>query len=547
MSQPKYLTLYNELVTQRSTYDTEWQNIVDYLRPESDAFLVKANKGNVNRQRILDSTPERNTDDLANSLAAMLASSSKKWGKLTIADPTIDDNSPNYVLLGAYLEKASDKVLSYLAHHHSKFYPVITSVCYDLIVYGQAYVHMRTAYNEFGKKIIKFLRLPVQSCYLKRDMEGEITHLFYKITMTLDNILEKFNNLEKSPMPEHKKRDLLNDKMNFTKEKSVTQFITSKNRAKALGLEYSGKADYLSVYMLEDGTILEIEEYDYFPVVAPSWDRVSNSAYGRGPGHRALPDIETLNTMIHTNLVAAETMVTPPLIVPYDLMLNPKIDASPRALNFMNVSEASLGTGLTRPEALTVVANLPIGLEMEDRRKQQIAACFYADLLVDFKNAEMSATESTLRENSRVRKLYNPITRLEDELLAPIFLYCYRTLKKFGYLEVDEALDRLDVYASFTSALYDANNSSKVLQLERALASIANVKSLPPEIQQEFDMRKTLIYILEKSGADLNLLASAKDVEAKQAKRDNNEALMQAQQLSQITQGFSKSLDIRQG
>ena len=545
MNNPKYLTLYTELVNQRANYDKEWQDIVDYLRPETDGFIMKSSKGEVSRQKILDSTPERNTDDLANSLAAMLASSSKKWGKLTIADPDVTEDSSNYALIGAYLGKASDKVLSYLAHHHSKFYPVITLVCYDLIVYGQSYVHMRTAYNEFGKKVIKFLRLPVQSCYLKRDLEGEVTHLFYKFNMALDNILEKFDNLEKSPMPENKKRDLLNDKLNFTKERPVIQFITSKKRALALGVEYSGKADYLSIYMLEGGDILQIEEYDYFPVVAPSWDRVANSPYGRGPGHRALPDIETLNIMINTNLIAAETMVTPPLIVPYDLMLNPKIDASPRALNFMNVSEASLGTGLTRPEALTVVANLPIGLEMEDRRKQQIAACFYADLLVDFKNAEMSATESTLRENSRVRKLYNPITRLEDELLAPIFLYCYRTLKKFGYLEVDESIDKLDVYASFTSALYDANNYSQVLNLERALASISNVKSLPPEIQDEFNMRKMLVYILEKSGADLNLLANTKELDEKKAKRDNQAALAQAQQLSSITQGFSKSLDIR--
>lgn len=545
MSQLRYLNLYQELVNQRANYDKEWQDIVDYLRPETEGFLMRSNKGEVSRKNILDSTPERNTDDLANSLAAMLASSSKKWGKLTVADPELDENSPNYSITMAYLDKATEKILAYLAHYYSKFYPVTTHVCYDLIVYGQAYVYMHTAINDFGKKLIKFLRLPVQSCYLKRDMEGEITHLYYKFKMTLDNMLEKFNELKDSPMPEHKKRELLNDKANFTREIEVIQLITSKNRARALNIPCEDKGDYISAYMLEDGSIISIDYYDYFPVVAPSWDRLATSPYGRGPGHRALPDIETLNTMIHTNMVAAETMVTPPLIVPYDLMLNPQIDSSPRALNFMNLSEATLATGLNRPEALTVVKDLPIGLEMEDRRKQQIAACFYADLLVDFKNAEMSATESTLRENSRVRKLHNPITRLEDEYLAPIFIYCYRTLKKFGHLAADQDLDKLDVYASFTSALYDANNASKVQQLERALASIANIKSLPEDIQDQFNLKKTLVYILEKSGADLNLLANDKELQDKQAKRDDNNALARAQQLSQITQGFSKSLESR--
>jgi hypothetical protein len=250
--------------------------------------------------------------------------------------------------------------------------------------------------------------------------------------------------------------------------------------------------------------------------------------------------------MIESNLGAAEAMVTPPMAVPYDLLVDTgkALDLSPKAMTYLSMQEASLATGIIKPEPLVTVTNLPVSLEMEDRRRNGIAQSFFSDLLVDFKNAQMSATETSMRENLRVRKLTNYILRIQDDFLAPAFLFVFNQLKEWKMLDFP---DDMELKVDFTSALYEASNAQSITLLERALITLANTKSIDPSVLEAIKEEKFIQYVFKKIGADLSVLKSPAELEEAKAKREESAQVANMQGAAGAAKDLSQAVALQQG
>jgi hypothetical protein len=526
---------FEKAESDRHNYDTEWREISDHLSPESRGFNSTGTDGYVDQKDILDATPERAAEDLSSAMVSMLATESKKWGRLALEEVSDDYE------VKASLQVATDRVTQHLARSKANFYTCFADVTDDLVTYGQGYAYMHSTI-EGKNKFVRFCRLPPQDCFLTRDSYGDIFYFFRKYKVPKDVFLVEFGDLSQADCDEHTKKQI---KESREKEICVLHCIMKKEQAEKLGCKPKTKKDYVSVYYVYEHKIKIWEDgYSQFPIVAPSWKRKAGSSYGRGPGHKALPDIKVLNNMIRSNLGAAETMVTPPMAVPYDLMLDPNLDLSPKAMAYISMQEASLGTGLLKPEPIITVSNLPVSLEMEDRRRNSIAQSFFSDLLVDFKNAEMSATETSVRENARVRKLTNYILRIQDEFLAPAFLFVFNQLIEWKDLDFPESFE---LKVEFRSALFEANNAQKITLLERALVTLSNTKAIDPSILEAIKEEKFVQYIFDNIGADLTVLKSENELaEAKQARMESQQ-VTNMQGAAGAAKDLSQAMAMQQG
>ena len=136
--------------------------------------------------------------------------------------------------------------------------------------------------------------------------------------------------------------------------------------------------------------------FEELPYVVPRFLKATGEVMGRSPAMVALPDVKMLNLMSKTIIQAAQKMIDPPLLVPDDGFLLP-IRTQPGGLNFYRAGSRDTIT------PLNTGANIPIGLSMEDQRRQAIRSAFYVDQLLVGGSPNMTATEVIQRQEERMR------------------------------------------------------------------------------------------------------------------------------------------------
>ena len=527
-SKETIFTIFENCKNERRVFDQESEEIVRHLAPQSQGFTTYAAKGDVDRTNILDATPERAADDLISSMAGFLASPDKTWFKLGVEG----EDDPAYEVK-EQLGKARDKTLKHFAQARTNFYSAIGKMCEQLVHHGQSFVYCHPTIK--GKKrFIRYCTFPVQECYVQRDAYDEILYFFRCYKLKKSVFLNEFN-LDKSDLNPTEKKQI--ESRSENDEIEVLHAILDKDMAQRLGLKPT--KEYVSVYYHHEcKKILHQDNLKYFPIAAPYWNLLTNENYGRGPGHKALPEIRVLNEMIQDNLAAANVMVRPPMAAMLDYLAAPEqgVDLSPGALVYLTLSNASAATGLIKPEAINTITNLPISVEMEDRKKMQIKETFFVDLLTDDKRVEMSATETSVRQQSRVMKLTKPLTNATTHGLAPMVNFTLRVLNDWGVIDLDFDLD--DLEPVFMTALFDAVNLDKIQRLERALVTSANFQNIPPSLLAQLKDRELLEYVFEKTGADLEILKSEEEAQKDKEKQQQGE---QVQNLREVA-GASKDL-----
>lgn len=128
--------------------------------------------------------------------------------------------------------------------------------------------------------------------------------------------------------------------------------------------------------------------------MVPRFNKDSVSIYGRSPAMSCLPDVKMVNKMSEVSIRAAQKQIDPPLMVPDDGFLLP-VRTTPGALNFYRTGTRD------RLEPLQAGATNPIGIAMEEQRRNAIRAAFYVDQLQLQTGPQMTATEVLQRNEEK--------------------------------------------------------------------------------------------------------------------------------------------------
>jgi len=261
--------------------------------------------------------------------------------------------------------------------------------------------------------------------------------------------------------------------------------------------------------------------------MVPRFNKDSSSSYGRSVSMNALPDTKMLNKMSEVTIRAAQKQIDPPLMVPDDGFMLP-VRTTPGSLNFYRAGTRD------RLEPLQIGANNPLGLNMEEQRRNAIRQAFFVDQLLMQNGPQMTATEVLQRNEEKMRLLGPVLGRLQSELLQPLISRSFGLLLRAGLLPpAPESLQGQDIDIEYVSPLAKAQKLTDLQSMLRGFEVMMQVAEIAP-VMDYLDTDKLVKYLVEVTGIPARVVRSDQEVEEMREQQQAQQA--QQMQLDQQTQ-----------
>ena len=499
----------SRLMEKRSNWEIHWQEVADYMLPRKADITMERPKGDKRHTVIFDGTAIHSLELLASSLHGMLTSSVNRWFGLRFKETAVNQNDE----AREWLEEVTDKM--YLAISRSNFQQEVFETYFDLIAFGTSCLQI----EEDKDDIIRFSSRHVKELYISEDSKGMVNCIYRRFKMSAKATVDKFG------------LEILSKKTQDTFKKSQFEDIDIVHVVKPRDMYNPRKQDkqnmpYTSIYFeYETGHIISEGGFREFPYVVPRYLKASNELYGRSPGMNALPDVKVLNKMVEVGMKAAQKQVDPPLLVPDDSMLMP-IRMSPGSINYYRSGSRD------RIETLNIGANNPLGLNMEDQRRQAISQTFHVDQLLITENRNMTATEVVQRNQEKMRILGPVLGRLQSELLQPMIIRIFNIMMRNNlFPQAPEILLNQEIDVEYVSPMALAQRGEELNSIVKGLELFGNISQLAPVALDYIDppgLIKNLIKIL---GLPATMIRSDTEVQQIAAEKAEAEAQqIQAQQ-----------------
>lgn len=513
----------SKLELQRSTWESHWQELADYMRPrKADIVMKSETPGRKRTEQMFDGTAVRAAEMLSASLHGMLTNMSTSWFSLRYRDEQLqlDDEAREWLL--------SAENAMYTAFHRSNFQEQIQELYDDLVVFGTGTMMIEP--DESSN--FRFSTRHIAEIYLAENAQGRVDTVYRKFKMTARAAIDQFGEKEVSDRIRHTEQ---RDPYEMIEIVHVVQPRNDRDPVKINKLNKAFSSFYLD---REDQQVLSESGYDEFPYVCPRWLKSSTElGYGRSCGMTALADTKVLNRMSEVNLRAAQKMTDPPLMVPDDGFMLP-IRVVPGGLNFYRSGTRD------RLEPLNIGSNTPVALNMEEQRRQAVRSAFYVDHLQLNQGPNMTATEVLQRTEQSMRMLGPVLGRLQSELLQPMINRCWAIMsKQEAFPQPPEFLQGAgDIEIEYVSPLARAQRKGDAQSLVQLMEFMQPLMAIDPGIADFLDMDGMAQHLIKTLSIPATVVRGEQEVLGKRDER----AAEQAQQAEmaeamQIAQAAGKA------
>jgi len=496
------------LVEKRSNWEVHWQEVADYMLPRKADITLERPKGDKRHTVIYDGTAIHSLELLASSLHGMLTSSVNRWFALRFKENSVNENDE----AREWLEDVLDKM--YIAISRSNFQQEVFETYFDLIAFGTSCLQI----EEDKDDIIRFSSRHIKEIYISEDAKGMVNCIYRRFKMSAKATVEKFgiDNVSLKTVNIFKKAPF--DDIDLVHVVKPRDIYNPKKMDKQ-------NMPFSSIYFEYDsGHIISQGGFKEFPYVVPRYLKASNELYGRSPGMNALPDVKVLNKMVEVGMKAAQKQVDPPLLVPDDSMLMP-IRMSPGSINYYRSGTRD------RIETLNIGANNPLGLNMEQQRREAISQTFHVDQLLITENRNMTATEVVQRNEEKMRILGPVLGRLQSELLQPMIIRIFNIMLRNKLLpNAPEILLNQEIDVEYVSPMAQAQRGQELSSIVRGLELFGQIGQVAP-VNDYIDPKGLVKHLIKILGLPARMIRSDGEVEElAQQKAEAQQQQMQMQQ-----------------
>ena len=436
----------------------------------------------------------------------MLTNAASPWFMMNYKEPGLnaDDKAMEW------LEECTKQM--YVVLNRSNFQQEIHELYQDLITFGTAGMMI----EQDEDKVLRFSTRHISEIYIQENEFGRVDTVYRKFKMSAKGAMSMFGDVSKkitklSEAEPYEEIDLLH--VVYPREDRNPNKIDAKNKP------------FASIYCdPEDNTLLGEGGYDEFPYVVPRFVKSSIETYGRSPAMTALPDIKMINKMSETLIKAAQKVIDPPLLVPDDGFMLP-IRTVPGGLNFYRSGSRD------RIEPLNTNANIGIGVEYEEQRRDAIRKAFYVDQLLLAQRVNMTATEVLQRNEEKMRMLAPVLGRLQGEMLQPLITRCFNIMLKMNMFPVPpESLQGQTIDIEYTSPLARSQRTGDITAASRMLEMLAPLAQMAP-VFDYLDVDKFVKHTQEVLGVPAKIMKSEAEVaELREERAAQQQAMMEQQQ-----------------
>lgn len=522
----RVLAMHSALLTDRSSWDAQWEEIGKQVLPRSVRLTTSDNnKGSKRYNKIYDNTGVRALRVLAAGMMSGVSSPARPWFKLTIKDKKLSNRDEVKLWLADVAQAIRDVFM------RSNVYRALHSSYEELGAFGTAVAII----DEDDDSVLHLHTLTLGEYALATDNKGRVRTMVRKLPMTVEQLVDSFGKEACSLSVQ-----MAYNSGNLYQRFDVIHAIFPRRDYDPLKMDAKNKP-FASVYIEltgEEGQVLRESGYSRFPVLSPRWVTAGTDTYGTSPGMEALGDCKQLQ---HEQLRKAEAIdyqVQPPLQAPTSLA-RAGLDGRPGGRTYADLASPSGGI------RSMFEVNLDLNALREDIMdvRQRINSAFYADLFLMLANdtrSGITATEVAERHEEKLLMLGPVLERLHDELLAPLVEYTFYRLADMRDANGDpvlpplpSALRDVDIGIEFVSVLAQAQRAVGAASIDRWIATIGSIASMRPEVVDKLNADELADTYADILGVDPKLVSPDDQVEQARNARAQQAAQVQQAQLAE--------------
>lgn len=458
---PKLITKkLQKLKGERSNFDTYFQDVADLVYPQRQ-FTRKDTPGTRRNRRIYDSTAGKAAVKLSAAIHGLMINPATKWFGLRAIDPQINAD-PSARL---WLDFAVDRVLSLFATTDMAFNLHSHEAILDLVLFGTAVCSIEPR----GNRLI-FAARPLAETYLEGDSEFNVTGVYRKFEMDARRAWELWN----TKLHEKVLDRIARGDWDF---KVCMCHAVYKRTDREYGRQDGANKPYASCYVdTENGHLVEEKGFDVMPYLTPRWSLGSGEVYGTSPTMTLLPDIGMVNAMRRTNIVAAEKMVNPPLMVDANTVEGPIRTSAGSIIYRRSGARNTI-------EPLNQGARVDLGESILEKERAGIGQGYFLDMLTLPELDRMTATEVMERINQKMWIVSPILARIQQEFLSPLINQTFTFLLEGDYLpRMPAVLSRRRVEIDYVSMMALSQKASESAAFNRWMATIAPLAQVDPTV-----------------------------------------------------------------
>jgi len=485
----------------RSTTESHWQEVADYIMPSRE-FQKVTEPGGKRLSQIYHTGPVVAAEQLAGALHGMLTSPALRWFAIRPDDDRIDQGHA----VRMWFDAATDDMYRVFTSPNTRF---------DL--------HLHEGYLDtagFGTNVLwvadrgmlgpRFKALPLSESFISENDDGDIDTLFRQFKMRAQDVVMKWG----ADVPDEMRRrasDRPDDKW------ECLHAVTPPEKQGGL---YEGR--YILIQAMKE--LGQTERYEDRPFVCARWQKRSGEMYGNGPAMNALPDVKELNKLEEENLRGVMLANAPPLMVPDDGLLSP-LGLSPRQLNYYRNEVQGIQD---RVIPVMTGARPDITAEKIASVEQRVQAAFYTQWMSLPQRPNMTATEVIQRRDEMLRLMGPMVARLQTELLGPIISRTFGIMWRNGMFPAPPPeLSGMSWHVEYLSPLAMAQKSSDATQALNFLTALGQIAAGDPTVLDIVDMDEMAQFLADRMGAPVRALRDQGMIDALRQQRVQRDQQMQ--------------------
>lgn len=502
------LDCQSDLRNIRMLEEPQWREIATLIKPE-DRDIGNRNERSRVADEIFDSTPLQALDQFEGGFFNQATNPAERWMELGLEDKDLAKWGP----VKDFLWTLGTAVFASASPARSGFYVSAPGVFGDLGAFG-----LGTLYSaeKPGKNAFIDLAIPLSESYIDTDGMGNLTRFNREYPMTGRQMKAEFGEAAAN----------VDDK-----RKVWVCHAVYKNPDYAMGKLGPNGMEWASTYCSADVRGFRLDKgYYEMPYHSVPWKLRSGRVWPIGPGHIARPDVNMLNEMERSHIIAAQYQAEPPVLL-HDEGVFTAADLSPNAFLYgtLNADGKPLMQNFVRG------GDVRLSMEQSQQRRAAIKEAFLFSMMQLVNRPQMTATEFLGFKQVQLEALAPNLSKVNTFLLAPWVARRVKMLQRMGLAPpAPPEMQGQHVLIEMVSPLAKAQKANIGRATMQWVAAVQQLAVADPMAADNIDADGVADVMHDSLGAPPSVQRSAKDI----AKlRGNRAAAMQQNtQLAQAGQ-----------
>lgn len=502
----EYCKKYETMKSDRSVWETHWQECFDYIVPRKNDITTTRTPGDKRNTDLFDTTAIMSNQLLSGALHGMLTNPATRFFELVMGDPNLDGDEQ----IKAWMQEVGERMFILL--NNTNFQTEIHEVYIDLGSIGTSCLYI----GEHKDKIVHFGARSMKEIYIEENNLGLIDTVYRCFKWKPRQVVQEFG-LDKLPLwvkDQYEKG--CEDDWEIIHCVHPTKDEEPNERSKIFPFE--------SKYILKDKNLFLHEGgFRELPYAVPRWTKTTGEKYGRGPGMEMLPDIKMVNEMMKATIQGAQKTVNPPMMVTDDGVIG-RVRLVPGGLTVVRPGEPPL-----RP--LIVDARVDFGYQAVEDVRKRIRAGFFVDQLQLNQGPQMTATEVMQRTEEKLRLMGPVLGRQHFEFLQPVIERVFGIMARRGLIPpAPRQIQGRKFDVRYSSLVARAQRMSEGQNLARAISVAAPILQIDGTAADIINADEGLRHVFDVYGVPAKIFRQRREVEDRRQARAEAQAQAVEQQ-----------------